>query len=913
MHATIGYIDDIGSNRSRHFNHRVAALQVSANLISTICSNGITVISFAQIFCLDGDLILFLILSDIGRVVGDYRRNRRAPTSEIVALFCINFGGIGCLFAICLIGVHHIAISVRSRQGTMLTGHIGYLVLQLLQRYGDNCAAGDIVQGPVCTCVTTGVRSNEGDILTTLIGLCGLLTGFNACNMVAFRDINRHQEVSRIVFLVLEVNTVSIALQEFNIQGFISPLIERNNSLGIKRLTVFYNLNGNLVAIVNYPLPGANQSNALIGHGEGAVLAKCHTGGSLHIPAGELIAGHFRFIRYRDCGALLILLCSGELFVGAIRYGDALIFIFDFVLFPVIVQLQNQCALAVHRTGSIRSIRIVCIACVAFLVSRYLRTGFCSVHLSCVFIQRVAVIVCILEIILHRVAGVAGEIRSEADISRHDQVVQVNCFSLFIHPVGEVPKVVIQTVFRNYLVYGDFVSILHQQGLNHLTGIRINKFYPPILVLQVDHAVHMEAIPLILDDIPANRRCFIQGNVHQVGNLSGGRSCQNIAVYIVVYIVVARYGVYNNVAPLISFKIGRIHSTAAHRVVLVRFTVAICIRFPDEELRMHDIVFFSCPQGTGFNKPITATRTCISPRGGCCHLLIERILLAANRPAIEVLIVFFNGILVVAGDECNRCFVMPRRGKGSGNSFVYILTGVSDLVVAYRNLLLRSGIAVSFPLSRQRQIGIHRNRIIDIICFAIRSQVIYQVIVDGGENTAGNRGSRADFIGFVNRRICRRANRSTAAVLIGILHGVFRVIGLVHQTVIHICDRHHGKGLKIVQFAGDGRCALGHAGYHTIADRGNRTIVRFPGASSGWLSRIIVHLQIWIKCCFLTNLNHRRRLVQFQSHSLRTTGHRQRGHDAVAGHTIAVSSPGVQRHHGEHHDKCQKCGEYPFC
>ena len=35
------------------------------------------------------------------------------------------------------------------------------------------------------------------------------------------------------------------------------------------------------------------------------------------------------------------------------------------------------------------------------------------------------------------------------------------------------------------------------------------------------------------------------------------------------------------------------------------------------------------------------------------------------------------------------------------------------------------------------------------------------------------------------------------------------------------------------------------------------------------------------------------------------------GHEAVVGR--AVSSPGVQRQHGEHHDKCQECGEYPFC
>ena len=39
--------------------------------------------------------------------------------------------------------------------------------------------------------------------------------------------------------------------------------------------------------------------------------------------------------------------------------------------------------------------------------------------------------------------------------------------------------------------------------------------------------------------------------------------------------------------------------------------------------------------------------------------------------------------------------------------------------------------------------------------------------------------------------------------------------------------------------------------------------------------------------------------------------HIHRRYHAVAGLTILC--PGIQRQHGEHHDKCQECGEYPFC
>ena len=40
--------------------------------------------------------------------------------------------------------------------------------------------------------------------------------------------------------------------------------------------------------------------------------------------------------------------------------------------------------------------------------------------------------------------------------------------------------------------------------------------------------------------------------------------------------------------------------------------------------------------------------------------------------------------------------------------------------------------------------------------------------------------------------------------------------------------------------------------------------------------------------------------------------YRQGRHCTIAGH-IVVGSPGIQRQHGEHHDKCQEYGEYPFC
>ena len=126
-----------------------------------------------------------------------------------------------------------------------------YLVRRVgigLQFHSNQSAAGDIVQGPVCTCVTTGVRSTEGDILTTLIGLCSFLIGCNAYNVVALRDVNRHQEVRCIVFHVVEGNRVRFAFIEFNIQSIIVPLGERYIILSINLITVLDNPHSNGVS-----------------------------------------------------------------------------------------------------------------------------------------------------------------------------------------------------------------------------------------------------------------------------------------------------------------------------------------------------------------------------------------------------------------------------------------------------------------------------------------------------------------------------------------------------------------------------------------------------------------------------------------------------------------------------------------
>ena len=110
--------------------------------------------------------------------------------------------------------MHHVAISVRSRQGTVLTGLVGHRVLQLLQRYGDNCAAGDVVQGPSSLFFIQIFDFKLSRFCTISYGGAEFV-GLNTLNVISRRNrFNRQSDICAIQLLIVIFDNIIIAAND---------------------------------------------------------------------------------------------------------------------------------------------------------------------------------------------------------------------------------------------------------------------------------------------------------------------------------------------------------------------------------------------------------------------------------------------------------------------------------------------------------------------------------------------------------------------------------------------------------------------------------------------------------------------------------------------------------------------------
>ena len=225
-------------------------------------------------------------------------------------------------------GSGHTRQVVGIRQGVALTIQVLLIVLYLVRRVGiglqfhsNQSAAGDVVQRPTLPCATAGIRSDELDRIVTLIRRCSFLTGCNACNVVALRNINTHQEVRCIVFHVVEGNRVRFAFIESNIQSHVWPLFEADDSSGINPHTVLDDLHSNGISRKDFLPPLgiedqiAFQSNPLTGRICGS-LTVC-----LRVPAGEFVALSGRST-FKDVGIPLQIL---RRFPGTVIRSDVFV------------------------------------------------------------------------------------------------------------------------------------------------------------------------------------------------------------------------------------------------------------------------------------------------------------------------------------------------------------------------------------------------------------------------------------------------------------------------------------------------------------------------------------------------------------------------------------------------------------
>ena len=175
--------------------------------------------------------------------------------------------------------------------------------------------------------------------------------------------------------------------------------------------------------------------------------------------------------------------------------------------------------------------------------------------------------------------------RRERHVASYIRIVKVNLIAIRVHPILKLAQIIIQFIRIQDIVGINLFRIRNEQSLNDFTSIRINKLDVPIFVLQVDHAIHMIAISLVLDDVPAHCGCLIETDVHQIGNLSRRGSCEDIFIDVTIDIVRSRHGSGYHISPRVFFKSRNINGSGSDRVILICHAEAACICLANEELR----------------------------------------------------------------------------------------------------------------------------------------------------------------------------------------------------------------------------------------------------------------------------------------------------------------------------------------
>ena len=494
---------------------------------------------------------------------------------------------------------------------------------------------------------------------------------------------------------------------------------------------------------------------------------------------------------------------------------------------PLVVELDDiLCGVLGNRQ---RGCRLSAYIGVVFDLRLYqVVNAYRLVHLSPYICRLLQLVPCILFQILDCISRVSVKYGIEFHILQNCQFVQRDCFAVFCGaPVLEIAEVVIQCISRHHISNRKRRHIRNQEGLYHLLGVRIDEFYLTICVCHVDNAIHMVAVVLPFNNVPAHSGCLIQLDIHQIGNLGGGRCGNNMARYIRSHIVSS-----GDDTPAFP-QIRSIDGAAAYRIIVVCICkISLGLNFADKELGMGLVGDWIGDQGIRFHQPIATTiPACTLPFGGCRYLLIELVVLTIDRPAVEIFVAQIDRVLIVAGDERHLRPIITIINKRRRQRPLYVITFIR-LVISDPDRFSVLRIAIFLPLGNQRQIAGHLNRIADFVFLAICIYVMRQVVVDRRKHVVQHGRRCPRLVRVVNGRIYRVANACCTAVLIGIFLCFVRIVRFIYQAVTRVCHRHHSKRCERVAAAGictcDLRRASVQAGHNPLLNGCDLFIVRTP-------------------------------------------------------------------------------------
>ena len=391
----------------------------------------------------------------------------------------------------------------------------------------------------------------------------------------------------------------------------------------------------------------------------------------------------------------------------------------------------------------------------------------------------------------------------------------------------KLSKVCIEELIAIYIRHR--TGVFDEQRSNDLVIVRVDELYIPILVLQVHYAIDVIAVGLPLDDIPANRRRFVQLDIHQIGNLRNGGRFQDIICHVLIDIVIPGNSCSRSTRPSGL----RSDDAAAHGIVVTRLCkIAARLNLADKELRTGLVGDWIGDQGIRFHQPIATIPACPHPFGGCRYLLIELVVLTIDRPAVEIFVAQIDRVLIVAGDERHRRPIITFINKRRRQRLFFVSTAIRLLVISDRDRSSVLRIAIFLPLGNQRQIAGHLNRFADFVSVAICIFVMRQVVVDRRKHVVQHGRRCPRLVRVVNGRIYRVANACCIAVLIGIFLCVVRIVRFIYQAVTRVCHRHHSKRCERVAAAGictcDLRRASFQAGHNSSRNGCDLFIVRTP-------------------------------------------------------------------------------------
>ena len=428
--------------------------------------------------------------------------------------------------------------------------------------------------------------------------------------------------------------------------------------------------------------------------------------------------------------------------------------------------------------------------------------------------------------VFDRIARISFKYGVKLEVARNLIFIKVKSFSIRLKaPIQKLSKVCIEELIAIYIRHR--TGVFDEQRINNLVIVRVDELYIPILVLQVHYAIDVIAVGLPLDDIPANRRRFVQLDIHQIGNLRNGGRFHDILCHVRIDIVSPG----NNSRSTRPSGL-RADDATAHGIVVTRLCkIAARLNLADKELRTGPVGDWIGDQGIRFHQPIATTPACPHPFGGCRYLLIELVVLTIDRPAVEIFAAQIDRVLIVAGDERHRRTIITIINKRRRQRPLYVITSIR-LVISDPDRFSVLRIAIFLPLGNQRQIAGHLNRFADFVFLAICIFVMRQVVVDRRKHVVQHGRRCPRLVRVVNGRIYRVANACCIAVLIGIFLCVVRIVRFIYQAVTRVCHRHHSKRCERVAAAGictcDLRRASAQAGHNPILNGCDPVIVRTP-------------------------------------------------------------------------------------